>query len=66
MYSGANHCLQANTEEVKSSCSCLCTVTAWNDAVNSNGLGGHALVSGFDPENKFDSNSLSGAWKKRF
>lgn len=66
MYSGANRCLQAGAEEAESSCSCLCAVTAWNDVVNSDGLGGHVLVSGSDPENKFDANSPSGAWKKRF
>lgn len=66
MYSGANRCLQARTEQAKSSCSCLCTVTAWNDVVNSNGLGGHVLVSGFDLKNKFYANSPSGAWKKGF
>lgn len=66
MYSGSNRYLQASAEEAKSSCSCLCTVTAWNDVVNSNGLGGHVLVSGFDLENKVDANSPSGAWKKKF
>jgi len=66
MCSGVTHCLQASAEEAKSSCSCLCAVTAWNDVVGRNGVGGHVLVSGFDPENKFDANSSSGAWKRRF
>lgn len=65
MYSGANSCLLASAEEAKSGCSCLCAVTAWNDVVDSNGLGGCVLVSGFDPENKFDANSPSSAWKKK-
>lgn len=48
----------------QASCSYLRAVTAWDGAVDHNGLRENVLVSGFDPDAKFGAISPVDAWKR--